>query len=150
VEAPAPHVFGALTDWRRQSDWIMATTVRPVGRQSRAIGDRIEAFTGLRTPLGAIGFMDKMVVTEWVEGRSVTVAHIGRVVRGSGSFAVTPRTAQACDIAWTEDLTIPGGSAGRVLWRLLRPVSTWAVRQSLNRFAQQVESEPAQMEVPSP
>jgi hypothetical protein len=143
VAAPAPKVFAALTDWARQSEWILATKVWPVGPQRRGVGDRLEAFTGLRTRFGNIGFLDTMVVTEWLEGRSVTVSHTGKIVRGGGTFAVTPRSQQTCEVSWTENLSIPGGAVGRWLFRLGSPVSRWAVGFSLRRFAHQVEADPA-------
>lgn len=147
VQAASRRVFAALTDWPRQSEWMLATTVRAVGPQRRGVGDRLEAFTGLRTRWGNIGFLDTMVVTDWVDGRSVTVAHTGRIVRGGGTFAVTPRSSSHCEVSWTEDLVIPGGSAGRLIWLVTGPISRWAVRHSLQRFARQVEAEPAESPV---
>ena len=139
IAAPADVVFDAMTDWARQSSWMLATDVRPVGPQRRAVGDRLEAFTGLKTPLGGLGFLDTMVVADWVPGRSVTVVHTGRVVQGTGTFAVTPRSKDLCELAWSENLRIPGGAAGRLQWLIISPFSRWAVRYSLQRFAQQVE-----------
>lgn len=141
VAAPAPAVFAAVTDWDRQSQWILATTVRTVGPQQGGIGDRFEAFTGLRSRWGSIGFLDTMVVTDWIDGRSVTVAHTGKVVRGSGRFAVTPRSADSCEVSLTENLTIPGGALGRAAWLVTRPISRLAIRYSLHRFARQVEAD---------
>ena len=140
IDAPAATVFDAMTDWARQSSWMLATKVRPVGPQRKAVGDRLEAFTGVKTPLGGLGFLDTMVVADWVPGRSVTVVHTGRVVQGSGTFAVTPRSKESCELAWTENLRIPGGPVGRLLWLLVSPFSHWAVRYSLQKFARQVES----------
>ena len=140
VSAPAPVVFDALTDWERQSSWMMATKVRSVGPQSKGVGDRLEAFTGIRTPWGSVGFLDSMVVSDWVPGRSVTVVHTGKIVRGSGTFSVTPQGTTNSEIAWNEDLRIPGGALGRLLWILSSPASRWAVRRSLTRLAQQLET----------
>jgi hypothetical protein len=117
---------------------MLATSVRPVGPQAGGVGDRIVAFTGIRTPLGGIGFTDTMVVTEWISGRSVTVAHTGKIVRGWGTFAVTPRSSSASQVSWSEELEIPGGTFGSLAWRAVAPVSRWAVTWSLRRFARQV------------
>ncbi len=149
VSAPASRAFTALTDWARQSSWILATDVRPVGPQRRGVGDRFEAFTGLRTPWADIGFLDTMVVTEWLEGRSVTVAHTGRVVRGSGTFAVTPRSSGSCDVSLTENLDIPGGRVGLALFAVTVPLTRWAIKFSLQRFARQVQSDPVGEPVPA-
>lgn len=139
VDAPAHRVWEALTDWDSQSDWMLGTVVRSVGPQRRGAGDRIEAFTGI----GPLGFLDTMVVTDWVEGVEVTVAHTGKVVRGSGTFRVEPEGPARSVVVWIENLSVPGGPVGEFLWRLTRPVSRWAVTHSLRRFAGAVEREPA-------
>lgn len=135
VSAPAPAVWSALTDWDSQGEWMMGTAVRSVGPQRQGAGDRLEAFTGI----GRIGFLDTMVVTDWVDGVEVTVEHTGKVVRGSGTFRVEPDGPDRSAVIWIENLSIPGGAVGEFLWRLTRPVSRWAVVHSLRRFAAQVE-----------
>ena len=62
VAAPAAQVFAALTDWDTQGEWMLGTRVTGVGPQRRASGDRLEAFTGV----GPLGFLDTMVVSDWV------------------------------------------------------------------------------------
>ena len=86
VAAPAEAVWSALTDWDSQGEWMLGTSVRSVGPQRQGVGDRLEAFTGV----GRIGFLDTMVVTDWVDGVEVTVEHTGKVVRGSGTFRAEP------------------------------------------------------------
>lgn len=135
VEAPADRTWRAMIDWDGQSEWMLGTKVRSVGPQRRGVGDRLEAFTGI----GPLGFLDAMVVTDWVDGVEVTVDHTGRVVRGSGTFRVEPDGPQRSVVVWIENLSIPGGRAGAVLWRATRPISRWAVRHSLRRFAASVE-----------
>lgn len=136
VAAPADQVFAALTDWDSQSEWMLGTQVRSVGPQRRGPGDRLEAFTGV----GPLGFLDTMVVRDWVDGVEVTVDHTGRVVRGSGTFRVEPDGPDRSAVVWIENLSIPGGALGRALWRATRPVSRWAVTHSLRTFAAEVES----------
>lgn len=131
MPAPADAVWRKLTDWAGQSEWILLTTVRPVGPQRRGAGDRIEAFTGI----GPVGFLDRMVVTRWEDGRFVTVDHVGRVVRGSGEFRVDPVTGTTSRLIWREDLDVPGGRLGSAAWRLIEPVNRWAVAFSLRRMA---------------
>lgn len=136
VSAPADVVFAALTDWDSQSEWMLGTTVRGVGPQRREVGDRLEAFTGV----GPLGFLDTMVVDDWQEGQEVTVTHTGRVIRGSGTFRVESDGPAASRVVWIEDLSVPGGRWGELLWKVTRPVSRWAVTHSLRRFAAAVES----------
>ena len=135
VRAPADQTWRAMIDWDKQSEWMLGTTVRSVGPQRRGVGDRLEAFTGI----GPLGFLDTMVVTDWVDGIEVTVDHTGKVVRGSGTFRVEPAGPGRSVVVWIENLAIPGGRAGEVLWRLTRPISRWAVTHSLRRVAADVE-----------
>lgn len=141
VRVPAERAWQALTDWDHQGEWMLATRVRSVGPQRRGAGDRLEAFTGV----GPLGFVDTMVVTEWVEGTEVTVEHTGRVVRGWGTFRVEPVRDDRSVVVWIESLTIPGGRLGELAWQLGRPMSSWAVKFSLRRFAAHLEasSQPA-------
>lgn len=118
---------------------MLGTDVRSVGPQRRGGGDRLEAFTGV----GRVGFLDTMVVREWVDDVEVTVDHTGRVIRGSGTFRVEPAGNARSTVVWIEDLSIPGGAVGRFLYRVTRPVSKWAVTHSLRKFARQVEARQA-------
>src|SRR6266536_591427 len=95
VAAPVEVAWAALTDWQGQSGWMILTavTAEPGGHR---VGERLDAFTGI----GGVGFHDRMEVTRWAPPRRVEVAHLGRVVRGTGAFEVRPA---------------PGGAAGTVL-----------------------------------
>ncbi|MGH3770781.1 MAG: SRPBCC family protein, partial [Pseudonocardiaceae bacterium] len=61
--------------------------------------------------------------------------HLGRVVRGTGIFAVVPRGRDAATFEWTEQLELPLGVLGRLGWPVVRPVFGWGLRLSLDRFA---------------
>ena len=60
--------------------------------------------------------------------------HLGRVVRGTAAFEVRARPGGATFV-WTEDLDLPLGAAGRVGFRLARPLIAYGLRLSLRRFA---------------
>lgn len=161
VRATPEAVWAALTDWPAQGEWMIATRVRAVDgdgvgdgvTDGRGVGGRIEAFTGF----GRVGFLDTMVVTDWRPPTRCDVLHTGRVVRGTGTFAITPTgqapgaagaaaaTAAACPahpvaLTWIEDLDIPGGVLGRSAFALLSPLVRRFVRTSLTRLARMVES----------
>ena len=53
IPAPAQQVWDALTDWERQGEWMVGTRVRATYLDGRAVGGRIEAWTGL----GSVGFL---------------------------------------------------------------------------------------------
>lgn len=131
VPAPPETVFAAATDWERQDEWILGTTVRVVRGDGRSVGSEVEAVTGVR----GIGVTDSMRITAWDAPRSCEVRHTGRVVRGVGVFAVRPRGRDAATFEWTERLDLPWGVLGRLGWTVIRPVFDWGLRRSLDRFA---------------
>ncbi len=131
VNAPPETVFAAATDWQRQGEWILGTTVRVRRGDGRSVGSEVEATTGMR----GIGVTDRMRITVWDAPFRCEVRHLGRVVRGTGIFAVQPRGRDAATFEWTEQLELPMGVLGAVGWPLVRPVFSWGLRRSLEHFA---------------
>ncbi|MGH3795029.1 MAG: SRPBCC family protein [Pseudonocardiaceae bacterium] len=131
VAAPPETVFAAATDWERQGEWILGTTVRVRGGDGRSVGSEVEAVTGVR----GIGVTDSMRITVWDAPLRCEVRHTGRVVRGLGIFTVRPRGRTAATFEWTEQLELPLGVLGRLGWMVVRPVFGWGLAHSLNRFA---------------
>lgn len=135
VDAPAERVWAALTDWARQGEWMLATTVRTLGGPAQEVGGRLAARTGIPLPGGRrLGVLDRMVITRWEPPFRVDVRHLGRVVRGSGIFQVGERNSGSTFV-WTEELDLPLGALGRLGWPLVRPLMRAGVRLSLRRFA---------------
>ena len=130
-------VWEALTDWEGQSGWMVATTVTTESGGGHRVGERLTAVT----KVAGVGFSDAMEVTRWDPPRRVEVAHLGRVVRGTGTFAVEPAPGGAWCI-WAEDLDLPLGLLGRLGFALLRPAFQLMLRRSLRRLARQVERGP--------
>ncbi|MGH3912117.1 MAG: SRPBCC family protein [Pseudonocardiaceae bacterium] len=131
VRAPPETVFAAATDWERQGEWILGTTVRILQGDGRSVGSEVEAVTGVR----GIGFADSMRITVWEAPLRCEVLHTGRVVRGVGIFEVRPRGRDAATFEWTERLELPWGALGRLGWTLIHPVFGGGLQLSLNRFA---------------
>ena len=139
VAAPVEVAWAALTDWRGQAGWMVLTTVTAEEGGHRA-GERLDAFTRI----GGIGFHDPMEVTRWDPPRRVEVAHLGRVVRGTGVFEVRPAPGGAW-LVWVEDLDLPLGWPGRIGFTLVRPAFQLMLRRSLRRLASQVEARPREV-----
>ncbi|GGP60719.1 SRPBCC family protein [Saccharothrix coeruleofusca] len=121
VAAPAERTWAALTDWPRQGEWMLATTVRVTSGDGTGTGTGLAAFTGI----GPIGFTDTMRVTAWEPPTRCAVLHTGRVVRGTGEFRVVP-LGERCELVWSEDIALPA---------LARPAFLLGVRWSLRKFA---------------
>lgn len=136
VAAPAGTTWLALTDWERQREWIPGTTVRVVSGNGRSVGSRLEAFTGK----GVFGVRDTMEITSWEPPVRCTVRHLGKVVKGTGTFHVQAQGATRCVFVWAEEFTAPFGPVGKLGWVLMKPAFVMALRRSMRTFAEFAES----------
>jgi hypothetical protein len=139
VDAPQQAVWDAVTQWARQSDWMLGTTVRATTQGGVGVGGGIEAWTGV----GRLGFLDTMVVTEWEPPCRCVVRHTGRVVRGDGIFEVVALPDGRTRFVWSEVLDLPLGAVGRLGWPIVKPALVAGVRLSLRRLAADVAAEAA-------
>jgi len=136
VDAPVEDTWRAAVDWDTQGEWMLGTTVRGTAQGGVGVGGGLEAFTGV----GRLGFLDTMEITAWDPPYRCEVLHTGRVVRGTGVFAVEERPGGRSRFVWEESLDLPLGRVGRWGWPLVRPAFVAGVRASLKRFARSVES----------
>lgn len=134
VDAPAAAVWRAMTDWRRQQEWMLGTSVRVVGGDGETVGSELAA----RTKLWPLQFTDTMEITVWEPPLRCEVRHTGRLVRGVGVFEVSPRGTGA-EAVWTERLDLPFGALGRCGWPVARPVFAAGLRASMRRLAKLCE-----------
>lgn len=139
VDAPPQAVWDAVTDWPRQSEWMLGTTVRATDLDGVGVGGGLEAFTGV----GRAGFWDTMVITEWDPPWRCVVLHTGQVVKGLGIFEVLALPGGRSRFVWAEELDLPLGVLGRIGWPVVRPGFAWGVRRSLAKLARDVEREHA-------
>ena len=136
IAAPPEAVFEAVADWESQSEWMALTTVTADGGPHR-IGERLVSVT----KVAGIGFSDPMEVTRFEPPSRIDVRHLGRVVRGTGTFLVKPAPGGAWFI-WAEDVELPLGVAGRLGFVVVGPAFRLLLRRSLRRLARRVESRP--------
>ena len=135
VAAPPQRVWEAVVDWEGQSRWMLLTTVRREAGPARGVGERLVAVTGV----AGIAFTDPMEVVALEPPRRVVVRHLGRVVRGTGTFEVGPAPEGAW-LAWAEDLALPLGWLGRLGFVAVKPLLRAGIRASLRRLARQLEA----------
>ena len=143
VDAPPEQVWAALVDWDRQGEWMLLTDVRAGAQEGQGVGGELAARTGVPVLGRRLGVLDTMLITSWQPPWRVDVRHTGRVVRGTGTFEVRPRTGGGSTFVWTEGLDLPLGVLGRLGWPLVRPAFAAGVRLSLRRFARYAEAHPA-------
>jgi len=85
------------------------------------------------TRVGPFRLVDRIVVVEWTEERSIGVEHEG-LVSGVGSFRLDDESS-ATRFTWTETLTFPWYLGGPVTALAARPVLAQIWRANLQRFA---------------
>lgn len=125
------HAWQAVTDWNRQEEWMIGTKVRASGPS--AVGTRLRAVTGI----AGVGIVDTMRITRWEPPRMCEVRHTGRVLRGTGVFAVEPAPTGA-RVIWSESLELPCGRWTQYGWPAVRPLTELGLRLSLHRFSRWV------------
>ena len=139
IDAPPEAVWAAVTDWPRQSEWMLGTVVRSTDLDGVGVGGGLEAFTGV----GRLGFLDTMLITEWDPPRRCVVLHTGKVVKGLAIFEVVALPGGRSRFVWAEELDVPLGILGKAGWPIVRPGFAWGVRRSLQKLARDVEAEHA-------
>jgi uncharacterized protein YndB with AHSA1/START domain len=132
VAAEQERVWDLAVDWAQQERWVLATKSEGGhGAGARVVG---------RTGFGPVSFTDPMLITRWDPPNRCVVAHEGKVVRGTGTFEVVPRSAAEAEFRWIERIEIPLPQAlGKPLAvALIGPVTRVGLGWSLRRFARLV------------
>jgi hypothetical protein len=135
VDAPCEQVWEKIADWPSQGDWMLQTKVWVTSDQREGVGTSIAAFTGplhfIYPRFKSFGLLDLMTVTHWQPPHRCDVEHIGKILKGSGSFLLTPISSTKTRFDWSETVAAP-----RALFLLVAPFLYVGVRISLARFAQ--------------
>jgi len=134
IDAPIEKVWEALADWESQGDWMLQTTVEVTSDIREGVGTSIAAFTGplhmFYPRLKSLGFLDLMVVTQWQPPHRCDVDHVGKVLKGSGSFQLSEINSSSTRFDWSETIVAP-----KAIFLLVAPFLYVGVRISLARFA---------------
>lgn len=146
IDADIERVWREMVDWEGQSKWMLATRVYDDESSPIGVGHRLRAFTGPFARFNRVlGVMDEMVVTQWQPPRFCRVEHVGRIIRGYGTFTLTgdsrdsrdARVARESDrtrFDWYEEMDAP-----RWILALIKPGLLLGVWISLHRFKWMVE-----------
>jgi hypothetical protein len=129
ISAPPSVVWADVRQLSSHVEWMQdATAIRFTSDAGEGVGVDAREGVGVRFdcdtrigPLRLTDKMDKMVVTEWEEERTIGIRHEG-LVTGRGRFTLTPGPGQTTRFAWTEELTFPwwlGGPVGAVVGGLV-------------------------------
>jgi hypothetical protein len=134
IAAPREMVWKKISDWNSQGEWMLQTKVWVTSEISEGVGTSITAFTGplhrFYPRFAFFGLLDLMTVTHWEQPVRCDVAHVGKVLKGSGSFKLRECDDGGTHFDWSETIIAP-----KVIYRAFSPFLYIGVRISLARFA---------------
>jgi hypothetical protein len=134
IPSAQEEVWKKIADWKSQGDWMLQTKVWVTSDQTEGIGTSIAAFTGplyfLYPRFKSLGLLDLMVVTRWQPPQLCDVDHVGKILKGSGTFQLTKISETETRFDWSETIIAP-----KAMYLLAVPFLYIGVRISLARFA---------------
>jgi hypothetical protein len=134
IDAPQKEVWSRIADWASQGDWMLQTKVWVTSEITEGVGTAIAAFTGplykFYPRFKSIGLLDLMTVTNWQPPVRCDVEHVGKVLKGSGSFILSEVENEKTRFDWSETIIAP-----KAVFILVAPFLYVGVRISLARFA---------------
>jgi hypothetical protein len=139
ISAPVEKVWAEIADWESQGKWMLQTKVWVTSAQREGVGTSISAFTGplhyFYPRFKFLGVLDLMHVTKWEPPYRCDVEHVGKLLKGSGSFLLTRTSENKTRFDWSEIVVAP-----RPLFYLFAPFLYIGVRISLARFARSLSA----------
>jgi len=134
IPATQEVVWKKIADWKSQGDWMLQTRVWVTSEQVEGVGTSIAAFTGplyfLYPRFKFLGLLDLMVVTQWQPPQLCDVDHVGKILKGSGTFQLSKISETSTRFDWSETIIAP-----KAVYLLVAPFLYVGVRISLARFA---------------
>ena len=129
IDAPPRRVWEQVRDIGSHVRWMAdAEAIRFTSATRSGVGTTFDC----ETKVGPIRLVDRMEVTEWVEGSAIGVRHVG-LVRGTGRFTLTP-SGIGTRFTWEEQLVIPWWLGGPLAAVALRLVWMRNLRRLRRRF----------------
>jgi hypothetical protein len=141
IAATPAEVWRVASDLAAQPNWMHdALAIRFASPQTSGVGVVMDC----DTRIGPIRLTDRMVVTQWVDGREIAIRHEG-LVNGTGRFMIEPDRV-GTRFTWSEDLLFPWWLGGPVAGAAARPVLAAIWRRDIRtlRLLAETAAAPAQ------
>ena len=126
--------WAAIADWESQGNWMLQTKVWVTSQIREGAGTSISAFTGplykFYPKFSSLGLLDTMVVTKWQPPEICDVVHTGKVLKGTGSFVLSPINSTSTKFNWSETI-----ECSRIKFLVIAPFLWVGVRISLARLS---------------
>jgi carbon monoxide dehydrogenase subunit G len=139
LDGPPGLVWEILTDWERQSEWMLEMAEIVVTSAARE-GVGVEAKATVS--IAGIKTTDVVRVDVWEPEEHLGLRHEGWV-RGRGDIRLSPNGNRGTRIDWTEELHPPWGIFGAIGLRLFRPLLARTFRRDLALLQKLVRSRAA-------
>jgi hypothetical protein len=136
IRASQQTIFDYVSDWEKQSDWILFTTVKKL---SNPVHEKDVTLLAT-TKFGPIKFVDSMVIAEWQPPEKIIVEHTGRVVLGKGVFTIRELSSTSCQFIWEEITPVPFGRLGKAGLIVIKPFMNLMFNSSLKKLRNNIES----------
>jgi hypothetical protein len=134
IRAPLSVVWETVADVRTHTEWMAdAESITLTSDCSSGVGTTFDCVTRI----GPFRTVDRMEITEWVEERTMGVAHRG-LISGSGRFTLREVSPSETTFSWEEFLTFPSalptrGGPSQILRRTTVP--NWVACGIVGRIA---------------
>ena len=126
--------WAAIADWESQGNWMLQTKVWVTSQIREGAGTSISAFTGplykFYPKFSSLGLLDTMVVTKWQPPEICEVVHTGKILKGTGSFVLSPINSTSTKFNWSETI-----ECSRLKFLAIAPFLWVGVRISLARLS---------------
>ena len=118
MPAPPEVIWDLVTDWERQSDWMLEASDFVVTSPHRE-GIGVEAEATIK--IGGLRTRDPIRVTGWEPNHRLAIAHLGWV-KGHGEIYLTPSGPGRSHVFWREQLYPPLGLLGAIGLTIFKPL----------------------------
>jgi hypothetical protein len=130
IDAPPDVVWADVRRIGSHVEWMEdAAEIRFTADRREGVGTAFEC----DTRVGPFRLTDRLVVTEWVDGRRLGIRHEG-VVTGTGRFSLDPMRRQRTRFTWRERVMFPWWLGGPVGAQVAAPVLRAVWRRNLRNL----------------
>ncbi len=132
IEAPKSVVWTELSTIERHVIWMKdAVRITFETDQRQGVGTTFRCLTRV----GPFRTNDRMEITDWIEGRQITVHHSG-LITGAGRFSLRGELGQFCVLRWEERLEFPWWLGGSLVAAVAKPILKSIWTRNLDRLAE--------------
>jgi uncharacterized protein YndB with AHSA1/START domain len=135
IDAPPRRVWEVIEDIGTHTQWMRdAEAIRFTSTERRGIGTTFDC----DTKVGPFRMTDRMEVTDWRDGETMAIRHVGAVT-GEGRFLLYGLGSGRTRFVWREVLQFPRRQGGAVAAAIARPVLRRLWKGNLERLRDLVE-----------